>query len=87
MNLADIKKMSTVERLKTMEALWDSLLYENEEMETPEWHEKIVEKRKAKIKSGKAKFISLSELKARLDQHPECLREGGVRLPRLQDAF
>ncbi len=64
MNLADIKKMSTIERLKTMEALWDSLLYENEEMESPEWHEKIIEKRKAKIKSGKAKFISLAELKA-----------------------
>jgi putative addiction module component (TIGR02574 family) len=68
MNLADIKKMSTVERLKTMEALWDSLLYENVEMESQEWHEKIVEKRKAKIKSGQAKFISLSELKASRNQ-------------------
>lgn len=64
MNIADIKKMSTTERLQTMEALWDSLLYENGEIESPEWHEKILEKRKAKIKSGKAKFISLSELKA-----------------------
>lgn len=64
MNLTDIKKMSVIERLKTMEALWDSLLYENETIESPDWHEKIVEKRKSKIKSGKAKFISLSELKA-----------------------
>ncbi|MFP4349423.1 MAG: addiction module protein [Thermodesulfobacteriota bacterium] len=68
MNLADIKKMSMVERLKAMEALWDSLLYENEEIESPEWHEKIIEKRKAKIKIGKAKFISLSELKANRNQ-------------------
>lgn len=64
MNMADIKKMSTIERLQTMEAIWDSLLYENHEIESPEWHEKILEKRKEKIKSGKAKFISLSELKA-----------------------
>jgi putative addiction module component (TIGR02574 family) len=64
MNIADIKKMSTAERLQAMEAIWDSLLYENEEIESPEWHDKIIEKRKAKIKSGKAKFISLSELKA-----------------------
>jgi putative addiction module component (TIGR02574 family) len=64
MNIADIKKMSTIERLQTMEAIWDSLLYENSEIESPEWHEKILEKRKTKIKSGKAKFISLSELKA-----------------------
>jgi len=68
MNLADIKKMSTVERLKTMEALWDSLLYENVEIESPEWHEIIVEKRKAKIKSGTAKLISLSDLKKSRNQ-------------------
>ncbi len=64
MNITDIKKMSTTERLKAMEAIWDSLLYENAEIETPEWHEKILKERKAKIRNGKAKFISLSELKA-----------------------
>ena len=64
MHIADIKKMSLAERLQTMEAIWDSLLYENEDIESPEWHNKIIEKRIAKIKGGKAKFISLSDLKA-----------------------
>jgi hypothetical protein len=64
MNIADIKKMSTADRLQTMEALWESLLYENGEIQSPEWHEKMLEERKAKIKRGQAKFISLSELKA-----------------------
>jgi putative addiction module component (TIGR02574 family) len=64
MNIADIEKMSTAERLQAMEALWDSLLYENGQIESPHWHENILEKRKAKINSGKAKFISISELKA-----------------------
>jgi putative addiction module component (TIGR02574 family) len=68
MNLAEIKKMSIADRLKTMEALWDSLLHENEEIEIPEWHKKIVQKRKEDIKSGKAKFISLSELRASRNQ-------------------
>ena len=63
MNIPDIKKMSTTERLQSMEALWDSLLYEDGEIESPHWHEKILENRKAKIKSGDAKFISLAELK------------------------
>ena len=54
--------MSTAERLQTMKAIWDSLLYENEDIESPEWHNKIIEKRIAKIKGGKAKFISLSDL-------------------------
>ncbi len=64
MNIADIKKMSTSERLQAMEALWDSFLYENEEIESPVWHEQILEERKSKIANGKAKFISLEELKA-----------------------
>ncbi len=61
MHMADLKKMSRTERLQAMEALWDSLLYEDGEIDTPEWHIKILEERKNKISNGKAKFISLSE--------------------------
>ena len=64
MNISELKKMSKAERLQAMEALWDSLLYEDIELETPKWHEKILEDRKNKISNGKAKFISLAELKA-----------------------
>lgn len=46
-----------------MEALWDSFRYENEKIETPEWHKNILQERKEKIASGNAKFISLLELK------------------------
>ena len=64
MNMADFKKMTKTERLQAMEALWDSLLYEDGEIDTPKWHEKILEERKNKISNGEAKFISLAELKA-----------------------
>jgi hypothetical protein len=64
MNILDIKKMSKTERLQAMEALWDSFLYEDGEVDTPEWHGSILEARKNKIAKGEAKFISLSELKA-----------------------
>ena len=60
--------MSTVERLQAMEALWDSMLYENEKIETPNWHEDILKERKRIISNGNAKFISLAELKASRDQ-------------------
>ncbi|MCF8026105.1 MAG: addiction module protein [Desulfobacteraceae bacterium] len=56
--------MSRVERLQAMEALWDSLLYENQEIGTPECHEEEIEERKKTIADGNAKFVSLSELKA-----------------------
>ena len=64
MDTIEIKKMSVVERLQAMEALWDSLLNEESEIESPEWHRDIIEERKRNIENGKAKFISLKELKA-----------------------
>lgn len=65
MTIADISKMSVVERLQTMEALWDSLSREPAEFKSPEWHETLLTIRKEKIENGKANFISLEELKAK----------------------
>ncbi len=64
MNIPDFKKMSTTERLQAMEALWDFLLYEGGEIESPKWHESILEERKSNIAEGRAKFVSLADLKA-----------------------
>ena len=65
MNTMEIKKMSTIERLKTMEAIWDSLLYDESNIESPEWHRNILAERKSKIESGEAEFISIEKLKAK----------------------
>jgi hypothetical protein len=64
MKIDELKKMSTVERLQAMEALWDSILYENKKIDTPKWHEDIIKERKRIIANGNAKFISITELKA-----------------------
>ncbi len=64
MDTREIKKMSRAERLATMEALWDSLIEEESEIESPEWHRGILEERKRKIESGQAEFISLEKLRA-----------------------
>ncbi|MGO9020643.1 MAG: addiction module protein [Syntrophobacteraceae bacterium] len=64
MNTLEIKKMSRIERLQAMEALWDSLLDEEAEIESPEWHRDILEERKRKIETGEAELISLERLRA-----------------------
>lgn len=64
MNIQEIKKMSRVERLQAMEALWDSLIDEESEIESPEWHRDVLEERRRKIQTGKAEFISLEKLRA-----------------------
>ncbi len=64
MNTIEIKQMNTIERLQIMEAIWDSLLYDESEIEAPEWHRSTLSERKRKIENGDAEFISIKELKA-----------------------
>ncbi len=66
MKTSEIKKMSIIERLQTMEAIWDSLLHEDTEIESPEWHQDVLDERRKIIEAGNAKLISLDELKASL---------------------
>ncbi len=66
MSIAEIQKMSQVERLSTMEALWDAICHENKEPSSPDWHGDLLEERRSKIASGRATFVSLDEAKKRI---------------------
>jgi len=58
----EIKKTPTIERLQTMEELWDSLCQECQEesdIKSPKWHRDVLEERMEKIEKGETKFISL----------------------------
>lgn len=48
MDTRQIKNMSRAERLLTMEVLWDSLVEEEAEIESPSWHRDVLEERKGK---------------------------------------
>lgn len=63
--IAEISKMSVLERLQTMEALWDSLNHEPVEFKSPKWHKEVLSERQKKIEAGDAEFISLKELKSK----------------------
>ena len=58
-----IDKMSTTDRIQAMEDLWDALTHEKNEIESPAWHEEVLNSRRKKIKSGKAKFLTIEDLK------------------------
>jgi len=64
MDSLEIRKMSRIERLQAMEALWESLLDEEAEIESPEWHRDVLKQRKRKIETGEAEFVSLEKLRA-----------------------
>jgi len=63
MNATEITSMSKIERLQTMEAIWDSLTHEPSELESPDWHRDTLAARKNMIDEGKAEFIPLDALR------------------------
>lgn len=65
MSIAEIKAMSRTEQLQTMELLWDVLCHEGDEPESPVWHQSVLAERKAGMESGRAKFLSIDEVKRR----------------------
>ena len=68
MNTIEISKMNKVEKLQTMEAIWDSLIHEDSMIESPEWHRDILASRKKKIEEGKAEFRSVEQLRSKRDR-------------------
>ncbi len=65
--VSDIKKMSVSERLQTIEALWDSLRSEDS-VDSCAWHGDVLRARKAKVEAGEGVFLSISELRTRLQR-------------------
>ncbi len=63
MKILEVDKMNKTERLQAMEELWDSFLREDNELESPPWHQDILEKRSQKIEENEAEFIPLEALR------------------------
>jgi len=66
MNTIEVSKMSKIVRLETMEVIWDSLHHEGDsEVESPAWHQEVLEGRKKRIAEGKSHFLSLEDVKSK----------------------
>jgi putative addiction module component (TIGR02574 family) len=61
--LDKLHKLSRNEKFEMVHMLWDDLAKEQEEMTIPSDHQRIIDERLAKIKTGKANFKSWDELK------------------------
>jgi len=65
--ISDIEQMSVAERLQTIEILWDSLR-SDDSVDSCEWHGGVLRARRAKVDAGEGVFLSISELRARLQK-------------------
>ena len=63
---SEIDKMSLAERLRAIEQLWEAVCRETGEVASPEWHRDVLADRKARAERGEAKFLTLAQLRTRL---------------------
>jgi hypothetical protein len=64
--MEQISRMSSSERVEAMELLWESFSKEGIDYPLPDWHGKVLAERSEMIESGKAIWLSVDELQARL---------------------
>ena len=62
-----LEKMSTEDKIRTMEIIWDDLSNKGENIPSPSWHKEILMKRESVIVAGKEKFIDWSETKKQIE--------------------
>lgn len=64
MTAIDIAAMPVTEKLKLMEALWESLSNGTErDFESPAWHEKALKQAENELAAGTAHFVDWAEAK------------------------
>jgi len=63
MTITEIKSLPVSERIILMKEIWDSFCHEHEPIESPLWHQDILNDRLELINSKQATLISLQELK------------------------
>ena len=59
----NLHEMTTEEKLRTMELLWDDICRNVPDFASPPWHEDILKYREEKIKQGKEEFIDWEQAK------------------------
>lgn len=61
-----LDQLSTAEKLRTMEYLWDDLCRHADEIPAPEWHGDVLAERESAVSSGAAKFHDWEDEKSRI---------------------
>ncbi|MEK6767255.1 MAG: addiction module protein [Planctomycetota bacterium] len=62
-----LEKMTTEDKIRTMETIWDDLCKKAESIPSPSWHKDILEEREKAIENGKEEFIDWSEAKKQIE--------------------
>jgi len=63
-----LHEMTVPEKLRMMEALWEDLSRNSDALESPAWHEAVLQEREERIASGQAAFTDWEHAKSEIRQ-------------------
>jgi hypothetical protein len=61
-----LEKMSTEEKIRTMESIWEDLCKKADSLASPLWHKDILHEREEQIKNGDDEFIDWEKAKKQI---------------------
>lgn len=53
----ELDRMTVAEKLQAMEALWESLRQNEDDIPMPQWHKDLLDQRAKELKEGKAEVM------------------------------
>jgi hypothetical protein len=59
-------KMTTSNKLRVLEEIWEDLRHTTREIPSPAWHADILHARELRIRTGKSHFSEWAEVKTRI---------------------
>ena len=66
--LEEIHQMPLHEKLRIMEAIWDDICREEQNLEVPQWHKDILDERERLVAEGKAQFVDWEDAKKQIEE-------------------
>ncbi|TVQ04531.1 MAG: hypothetical protein EA359_06000 [Balneolaceae bacterium] len=66
--LSEIKQMTKEEKLHLMETIWQHLSIDEEQLEVPQSHKKMLEQRAAMAEQGAAEFLDWQQAKKHINK-------------------
>jgi len=58
-----LEQMSTEEKIRIMETIWEDLCKKADSLSSPSWHKNILHKREEQVKNGDDEFIDWGKAK------------------------
>ena len=66
--LEQIHRMPLHEKLLVLEAIWEDICREEQNLEVPQWHKDLLDERERLVKEGKAQFVVWEEAKRQIKE-------------------